>query len=153
MKSPLASEYAKIFEPYPWEWFVTLTFVNHPHPEAALKKWRVWVSKINRELFGPRWSKKDHGGVAWVACIEYQKRGAIHIHALMFRTGLLRRLTWMDAWHELDATTGFARIEPIKSIEKSTSYVCKYVAKEGELFLSDNLGPVQGDMLRTFDPR
>lgn len=133
---------------YEWEWFVTLTFVIDVHPEEALKKFRVWVSMINRLLYGPRWAKKAHGGVYWVCSIEYQKRGVIHFHALMIGVRELRRLDWMDAWHNLDEKTGFARIEVPRNNVATSSYVSKYLAKDGEVFFSDNLKDVTGGLFR-----
>jgi hypothetical protein len=152
MISPLIDAYADLFSPYPWEWFVTLTFVTSPHPESAWKKWRLFTSKMNRELYGPRWSKKAHGGVVWVACAEYQKRGSIHIHALMIHTRSLRRLSYMDLWNDLDYSTGFARIEEVKDAQKSCRYLCKYVAKHGDLYFSDNLKDISSDLLSELGP-
>ncbi|MBD3645942.1 MAG: hypothetical protein HUJ31_00510 [Pseudomonadales bacterium] len=112
---------------YPWEWFVTLTFVEDVHPEAAFKKWRWWIAKLSRSLYGPRWYKK--GMVFWAVAFEHQKRGVLHFHALVNGVSKARRLTWMDKWYEMDPVTGFARIEVVKSIEATSHYICKYVAK------------------------
>jgi hypothetical protein len=114
-----------------WDWFCTLTFRGEVHPEAADKRFRVWVSKINRALYGPRWWK--HGqGVRWVRALETQRRGVIHYHALLGGGGLdeLRRLTWMDEWNDL---AGYARIEPPADGAAVRGYCAKYVSKGGEL--------------------
>lgn len=147
----LSDAWGNFLARYPWEWFVTLTFVEDVHPEAALKKWRLWVSKINRELFGPRWAKKKHGGVYWVVSIEYQERGVIHLHALMTGLRETRRLTWMDKWQELDTKTGFARIFPVENNEAASRYVSKYISKGGEIFFSDNLKDISNDLLSSQD--
>lgn len=136
-----------------WDWFATLTFrpryakavgshARLPHPEMQDKLFRVWVSKLNRALFGPRWHKKGLG-VRWVRAREHHKAGGTHYHALMACQGLrdVRRLDWMDVWEQL---AGYARIEEPKTQEDVSGYVAKYMAKEGELDFSPNLsfGPL-----------
>lgn len=114
-----------------WDWFLTLTFRDEVHPERADKLFRVFVSQINRELFGNRWYK--HGdGIRWVRALEMQRRGVIHYHALFGGAGLsdVRRLFWMDRWFEL---AGIARIEPPRDRGAVHSYVAKYVVKGGEI--------------------
>lgn len=124
---------------WPWEWFVTLTFTLDTHPERALKLFQVWCSKINRELYGNRWHKREPYGVTWVVAVEYQKSGRVHLHALLAGVWDTRRLTWMDNWTALDVLAGFPRIEAVENQPAVARYVSKYVAKDGELFLSKNL--------------
>jgi hypothetical protein len=102
-----------------WEWFCTFTFRDMVHPEAADKRFLVLLSQANRVLYGVRWHK--HGaGLRWVRALEYQKRDVIHYHALLAGVQDLRRLFWMDRWHEL---AGYARIEPIDSADAVVRYV------------------------------
>ena len=113
------------------------TFRDLVHPEAADKRFRVLLSQANRMLYGVRWHK--HGeGIRWVRALEYQKRDVIHYHALMAGVQDLRRLTWMDRWHEL---AGYARIESIESAAAVARYVSKYVVKGGEIDLGGPLVP------------
>ena len=94
-------------------------------------------SKINRRLFGVRWSK--HGkGVYWARASELQQRGVLHFHVLMGGDGLAqeRRLDWMDEWNEL---AGFARIEVPESTGAVLSYCSKYVVKDGQIDLGGPL--------------
>ena len=149
MQSPLAQlkpykyrvvdGWAELVARYPWEWFVTLTFTESVHPEAALKSMRFWISRLNRELYGRRWYKHSPYGVYWVAAIEYQKRDVIHLHLVMNGIKDARRLSYMDAWEDLGNKNGFARIYPVESNNAVSSYLCKYVIKDGEIFFSDNL--------------
>jgi hypothetical protein len=120
-----------------WDWFCTFTFRDLVHPEAADKRFRVLVSQANRVLYGHRWHKKGEG-IRWVRALEYQKRDVIHYHALLAGVQDLRRLTWMDRWHEL---AGYARIEPIESTAAVARYVSKYVVKGGEIDLGGPLKP------------
>ena len=121
-----------------WDWFATLTFRGDAvHPEAADKRFRVWTSKINRTLYGPRWFKHEKG-VRWVRALEHQRRGVIHFHALLGADRLadLRRLSWMDEWNDI---AGFARIEPPRNSEAVRDYCAKYVVKGGVIDLGGPL--------------
>jgi len=119
-----------------WEWFATLTFRDIVHPEAADKSFRYFTSKLNRQLYGPRWFKKAHGGIPWVRALEYQRRGVIHFHALFADVEGVRRLSWMDEWNEI---AGFARIEAINDKWAVRRYITKYVLKDGNIELGGAL--------------
>jgi len=145
-RTKLHDAWTILLNQYPWEWFVTLTFAMDVHPEEADKKLRLWISMINRKLHGPRWFRKPGGGVQWVFATERQKQGRIHFHGVMVGVKDLRRLTWMDKWEELDKKAGFARIEPIKVRLGVCNYVCKYVAKDGNIEISENLQNLSQDL-------
>lgn len=139
----------------PWHWFCTLTFKpKHDgrgggiHPEKARKAFALFLSTLNRELYGPRWYKpgnKARGGLVWANGTEFHKDGRVHFHALVAcaqvdLNELARRLDWMDWWFE---KFGIARIEPPDTQEDVCGYISKYVVKGGEVELSDNFGKVQ----------
>jgi hypothetical protein len=136
----LRDDWVVFLRRWTWQWFCTFTFRDMVHPESANKRFHLFVSKINRELYGQRWFKKGKG-VLWVRALEYQRRGVIHYHALFAGVHDLRRLTWMDTWNEL---AGFARIEAIRDTMAVRRYVSKYVVKGGELDLG---GPLLTDQL------
>lgn len=148
---PLLHAWTQFLSQWKWDWFATLTFrfddtsarsiktkVRHPliHPERANKVFRLWVSKMNRSLYGPRWAKYC-AGAWWVRAEEFQRRGMLHYHALLGGVSDLRRLTWMDEWEKL---AGYARIEPPKDARAVRSYCAKYVLKGGEIELG---GPLE----------
>ena len=144
-KAELRDAWIEFLAGYSFQWFATFTFADRVHPEAAMKKWRLFSNNLNRVLYGRRWHKTCHGGVWWILGIEYQKRQVLHFHALMGSEEDLnqtaRRLTWMDYWNEI---AGFARIEAIRSNDAALRYVTKYVVKDGEIEFSKNLrGPTQ----------
>lgn len=120
---------------WPWELFVTLTYREEPgHPEIADKQYRVLVNKVNRQLYGSRWQKKDQGIIS-IRAAERQQRGTLHFHALWGQTqdsgnDKEARFAWMDEWNEI---AGYARIYPIEREEAVRRYVSKYVVKGGEL--------------------
>jgi len=140
-KYPTSEAWVTFLRRFHWDWFATFTFRETIHPEAADKKFRVWVSQINRQLFGVRWYKRKSGGVAWVRGLEWQRRGVIHYHALMTHplnlNNKLSRLEAMRRWERLGG--GFARIEAVESQQDTCAYVSKYVVKGGEIDLSVNL--------------
>ena len=139
-KKVLKKAYAEFLADYPWQWFCTFTFKIPPHPEAATKKFRLWVNRINRELYGCR-AQKHKRSVFWVLALEYHKSGVIHFHGLLGDVIDLNtsfsRLEAMKLWEDIG---GYARIYPIdEKLEKVTSYVSKYVIKGGEISFSENL--------------
>jgi hypothetical protein len=139
-KSPLQTAWIEFLQRFPMQWFCTMTFKHHVHPEAADKLWRVWVSKLNRSLYGVRWYQRPECGIYWIRALELQKREVIHYHALVGdvqdMNASARRLRWMDEWFRL---AGIARIEAIESDAAVSAYVSKYVTKGGEIELSGSM--------------
>ena len=125
---------------YSWDWFVTITFRgDYVHPESADKRWRLWCSILNRQLYGPRWYKKGKE-IHWVRALELQKRGVIHYHALMTHPHDLNQLfSRMGQVNDLETIAGFSRIYPPRCNEAVTRYCAKYVIKGGELDVSPYL--------------
>ena len=134
---------------WPWSWFVTMTFTHDTHPERALKLYRVWCSKLNRSIWGPRWSRRRPYGITWIVSVEYQKSGRVHLHALITGLGDARRLSWMDEWQDLDQLSGFPRIVSVENQEAVSNYVSKYVTKCCEVYFSKNLGIRSRDLFDT----
>ena len=139
---------------YRWMWFCTMTFRDSIHPEAADKLFRLFASKLNRALFGPRWHEKSHVTLYWARGIEYQKRGVLHFHALLGCRGknlnhFAVRKYWESVWNDL---AGYARIEVVRSERDAARYVTKYVSKGGQIDLSPNIDvggvPAQEAFLR-----
>lgn len=124
---------------YEWDWFITFTFRDVRHAEAADKLFKVWLNQVNNKLYGRRW--REHGqGVYWVKALEYQKRGIIHFHVLMSDVQnlneTLRRLSFMDRWNKL---AGFSKIEVPNRQDCVTRYCAKYIIKGGEIEISPTL--------------
>ena len=113
----------------PWEWFATLTFREEISPAAADKRFRTLISMGNREIYGPRWSKKRKG-IIWARAIETQRRGVIHMHALLSGVGGLSPLSFRLRWNEL---SGFSKIELPRNSLAVRRYVTKYVRRGGEI--------------------
>lgn len=130
---------------WPWDLFGNHTFREDVHPEAAFKAFRLFISMLNRKLYGPRWHKRGKG-IRWVCAMERQARGVVHFHSLLASPELVELLksSWspdeegrwqnevLELWNSL---AGFARIEPIKNDDLVRGYVSKYVVKGGEIEL------------------
>ena len=135
-----------LLDRYHWDWFATFTFKDEVHPEAADKVFRVWMSKLQRSVAGVKWHTKPERTVRWARGLEWQKRGVLHYHALLFhRQGLnqvAHRRTWQDTWEQL--TGAFAQIRVCDSATAARAYIAKYCGKGGEVDLSPDLPCVEG---------
>lgn len=135
-----ASDYARFLAPHRFEWFCTFTFKDRVHPEAADKKFRVWVNKLNLYLYGRKWRERSPFGVKWCRALEWQKRGVIHYHALVFGVRGAIASDWRDVWH-IGMGEGFADIEQLPDDQEAAKAYCsKYITKGGELDYSANFG-------------
>lgn len=124
-----------------WQWFITFTFKEEIHPESADKLFRVWINKLNRDIYGQRWRKKPSGGVKWVRALEWQKRGVLHYHALVSNVGFASREKWANEWMVLGESgkAGFIKIDQYdESRGGAEAYLSKYVAKDGDIDVSRN---------------
>jgi hypothetical protein len=122
------SEWGDWLGEFTWDWFVTLTFPDVIHPEQAAKRHARWTRALE---------KYERRRVRQARALEYQKRGVIHYHALLWGVRPdTRRLDWMDAWHAI--AEGHARIVQYDPALGAAHYLAKYVTKGGEI---DLLGP------------
>ena len=132
----------------PWDLFLTLTAEERTHPEALHKRFRYCCHKISDRLYG-RAATRSGCPIEFVNGIERHKSGFPHSHALLrfpdvdVRDKAQFSLTYWQPW--ISATGGFAWLSIPRAQADVVSYVTKYVVKDGELVLSDNLQPA-------FDP-
>ena len=134
-----------LLDRYTWDWFATFTFASEKHPEAADKVYRVWMSKLQRSVAGNSWHKRPADTVRWARGIEWQRRGVLHFHALLYhRLGLNQiagRFEAARTWQAL--TDSFAKILPCDSSGAVRSYVAKYCGKGGLVDVSLDLPTVE----------
>lgn len=129
----------------PFDLFVTLTDPGLSHPEHMYKRTRYLMALMNRKLYGRNWKKRTDG-IEHVIGLERQKRGSVHSHSLI-RIPTLdvrdREQFPLTYWHKVvNSLGGHGKIELPKSQSDVVDYVTKYVCKEGEIYLSDNLNPM-----------
>jgi hypothetical protein len=136
--------WASLISRYDWQWFATLTFRDHIHPEAASKAYRHWLALLDKSNGFRYRSRKTHKRrCVWVRGLEWQKRGVLHFHALIGNLPLPlhareQRDAWGNAWCSM-GNTGFAYIEGVGQTDVVGKYIAKYAAKGGEVDVSHNL--------------
>ena len=147
-------EFIKRFGPFAW--YVTLTFKDPKHPEAADKAFFRWIRYINESLYGRRYREKKKG-VTWIKCMEYQKRDVIHFHCLIGNPHLykLKRLDFIEAWksdchRSKELVNGYATIYKYNAARGAVNYCSKYVLKGGEIDLY--ISPGQRHLLNDQEP-
>jgi len=133
-------ELASKFEPY--DLFVTLTFKESIHPEAAAKRYHRFIRKINERLFGRNYRKQGKG-VVWVCALEHQRRGVIHFHSLIGNGAWkLLRIGVTDLWEDdikykrsRNGENGKAWTEKYDPEQGAKGYLAKYItkARQGEI--------------------
>lgn len=141
LKHRIHDQWIEMLSRADWQWFVTFTFKEEIHPEAADKLYRVWINKLNIAIYGKRWRKHKPYGVKHARALEWQKRGVLHYHALITNTGYEDRQHWADVWSKLgkDSKAGFIKIDLYDySLGGVEAYISKYVTKDGEIDLSAN---------------
>jgi hypothetical protein len=122
------------------QWFCTMTFRNTVGLESGAKWWRRWINELNCHVYGKNWRRRGEAGVYWIRADEFQKRGALHYHALVGTPSDINddasRMHFKEVWF---AMAGICRIEAIRDAELVRRYVSKYVTKGGDIELSDSL--------------
>lgn len=132
----------------PWDLYLTLTEDGRSHPEKLHKRWLYCRTQISTSLYG-RAQTRRRNPIEYVAGIERHKSWNPHSHILI-RTPDVdladQEQFSLAHWQKfISATGGWCWLERPSSSADVTAYVTKYVTKDGELILSENLSP-------SFDP-
>lgn len=129
----------------PWDLIVTLTSERRTHPEALHKRFRWYVHELSDDLYGRARTRRGNP-IEYVNGIERHKSGWPHSHALLRLPDVDladRKQLDLEHWqHFMSTTGGYCWLERPRSQADTTSYVTKYVTKDGELILSPNLAPL-----------
>jgi len=127
----------------PWDWWGTFTFAEWIHPEWAVQRYEKWATALHQET-GTR--------MTHVRALEYQKRGVVHFHALIW--GVNRRTSrkeWAEKWQEIGG--GWAQLRNYDREKGAVYYLGKYVLKGGEVdLLRIGQGPGVPDDVRLTQP-
>jgi len=102
--------------------FLTLTFAeNITDIKEANRIFSKFKQRLDYEI-----TKTKRSYLKYVGIIEFQKRGAIHYHVLIFNLPYLENI-----YDKIEAIwgKGFIIVKPIKNIKTVASYVCKYMTK------------------------
>jgi len=100
--------------------FLTLTTQAHHHPRQFKKYLQVFFKRMGRKA--PRLS------MIWR--MEYQKRGAPHVHCIVYNAPYIDKLWIQEAWGEIvGQDRPFTRVESVRSYKHLVNYASKYAAK------------------------
>lgn len=103
--------------------FVTLTTRKIYHPREFKDFMVRWFKRLGR--------KHPHVAVVWR--LEYQKRGAPHVHLILYNAPWIDKDWVQETWAEIvQQEKPFTRIERIKSYKHLMSYASKYCGKVQE---------------------
>lgn len=148
LRDAYASMTAEMLQAYPWEWFVSLTS-KKPMPLTIIRGRFFWWLKILRRAL------HRHVEVIWF--IERQRRGALHVHAVIhgvpidktFWQGMVN--TWEKYSTRENEKFGDADIKRFRPERagKLSWYLAKERCKdlhalEGNGFLSEMMGYSRG---------
>jgi hypothetical protein len=131
----LVEEYARwIRSLTDWPTFATLTFRTEVSPSQAKRLLRQLAKEVTLAAHGPDHKRGSY--FSYVYCIEYQKREVLHLHVLIDRAvdGNLIEGLW-EKW------AGNAQVEPTRDLVAASIYICKDVARDGQvdLYLADDI--------------
>lgn len=103
--------------------FVTLTTRAIFHPREFKDFMVRWFKRVGR--------KYPHVAIVWR--LEYQKRGAPHVHLILYNAPWIDKEWVQETWGEIVGQgRPFTRIERIKSYKHLMSYASKYCGKVQE---------------------
>lgn len=103
--------------------FLTLTFKeNVKDIPAANKEFKKFVKRVNYNVFGTKKARLKYSGV-----IEFQKRGAIHYHVVMYNLPYVKADVLRELWGH-----GHIKINKISKVDNLGAYVTKYMTKDND---------------------
>jgi hypothetical protein len=104
--------------------FITFTFKeNILDLNKANYRFTKFIQRLNHSLSG---QKKSF--LKYIVAVEFQKRGAVHYHAVFFNLPYRKKMKQLvqDTWSE-----GFVKVETVKSgVRDIGNYLTKYMTKE-----------------------
>jgi hypothetical protein len=96
--------------------FITFTFAdNVTGLKEANEMWRKFMMRLNYHI--------GHA-LKYVSVVEFQKRGAVHYHAVFFNLPYIVNDELAEIWSH-----GFIKINAIQHIQSIGAYVSKYLQK------------------------
>lgn len=102
--------------------FITLTFAdNIQEVEQANKYFTTFLQSLNRSIFGRGKGFK----LKYLVVMEFQKRGAIHYHAIFFNLPYIKAGVLADIWGN-----GFIQVKQINNVDNVGAYISKYLTKD-----------------------
>lgn len=101
--------------------FLTLTFGdNITDLDKAHYEYKKFIQRMNYLVYG-----KKSGWLRYTAVPEFQKRGAVHYHVILYNLPYTKADVIAKVWGN-----GFIKINKIDDVDNVGAYVCKYLSKE-----------------------
>lgn len=101
--------------------FLTLTFAENVQDiEQANKVYNLFIKRLNNKLFGRGVTR-----LKYVVVPEFQKRGAVHYHVVLFNLPYIPSGELAKVWGQ-----GFIKVNSVEEVGNVGAYVCKYLTKE-----------------------
>lgn len=102
--------------------FLTLTTKKIYHPADFKPLMFTWLKRLSRKA----------PSMSGVWRIEYQKRGATHVHLILFQAPYINKDWIQESWGEvINQERPFTRIERVRNHQAVINYASKYIAKFG----------------------
>lgn len=103
--------------------FLTLTFrENITDIKWANREFSKFIQRLNYRVFNTKKSNLKYSAV-----IEFQQRGAIHYHVVIYNMPYLDADVISEVW-----TYGFVKINKIDHVDNLGAYVTKYMTKDND---------------------
>lgn len=100
--------------------FLTLTFKeNITCTKEANDHWMKFIKRLNYNIF-----KSKKAVLKYSVVVEFQKRGAVHYHAIFYNLPFVDASKLSDIWGH-----GFIKINRIDNVDNIGAYVTKYLSK------------------------
>lgn len=102
--------------------FLTLTTLEMYHPKLM----KVFLANFFKRV------ARKFPSVSGIWRLEFQERGAVHFHVILYNAPYIDKLWIQSAWGEIvGQVKPFTRIELVKSYRHLMRYASKYLAKVG----------------------
>src|SRR5674476_325779 len=102
--------------------FMTLTFADNIQDfDTANHEFRLFMLRLGNMIN----DRKHRGSLQYVVVPEFQKRGAIHYHLVIFNLPYVSSKSIADCWGN-----GFIKLKAIDQVDNVGAYICKYMGKD-----------------------
>ena len=105
--------------------FITLTFKENVQC--------IKTANMEFKLFRQRLEYHLQKKIKYVAVIEFQRRGAIHYHMIIFNIPFLKSKTLEEIWGN-----GFIKVNKVNQVDNIGAYMGKYMGKDNNQKLAGN---------------
>lgn len=118
-----------------WTGFYTITFADFHSQFMVEKRMKSLIQILNRDLFGKNYTHYvGHSYFSYAYALEYQSRGALHIHFLADKP-----LHYDLARYVCKKWDAFFHTKKVGEERASVEYISKYTSKGGEVVVYKSL--------------